>query len=71
MLQGLLEVGQLRPLGEEAGGDATGVQGAGTAVQLRQPRAQGRRRLQGGEHGEGGDRTGPLCGREDRKREIR
>lgn len=34
LLQGLLEVGQLRSLGEEAGGDAAGVQGAGTAVQL-------------------------------------
>jgi len=61
LLQGLLVVVHLGPLGEEAGGHAVEVQSAGAAMQLRQPRADGGARLEGRQDGHRGDRGGPGC----------
>lgn len=61
LLQGLLVVCHFGPLGEEAGGHAADVESGGTAMQLRQPRAECGPRLEGSHDGYRGDQRGRSC----------
>lgn len=61
LFQGLLVVCHFRPLGEEAGGHAADVESAGTAMQLSQPLAKRRPRLEGSHDGYRGDHRGCSC----------
>ena len=70
LLQGLLVLGQLGPLGEEAGGQAADVEVPHGAVELGQPGAQGQAGLEAREDGSGGDGRRDGCKyREEREGE--
>lgn len=61
LFQGLLVVCHFGPLGEEAGCHAADVESAGTAMQLSQPLAERRSRLEGSHDGYRGDHRGRSC----------